>query len=154
MKRTIKEVYDIIKEKQKNSENDAHFSAFDPAKQMRLQGERNAYQDVLCLIESSHLLEEDKPIKGSGLEALEDIRKGLPDNMQFALATKMELSIIEKELKEGLVNKKALEIIKENFVFLEPALIAVDSDEMAYGSFTQNKHLTKEECELLKEVLL
>ena len=49
--------------------------------------------------------------------------------------------IIEKELKEGEKNKKALEIIKEHWEYNENGL-------------EQIKPITKENADLLKEVLL
>lgn len=61
MKRTIDEIYNIIVEKRKNA-------IYDRTKQIReenldkfvrLNGEIEAYTDVLCLIESSQILKED-----------------------------------------------------------------------------------------------
>lgn len=59
MKRTIKEVYDLIKEKRDNAEKDyKNTGGAEIIKASILYGEKTAYEDVLCLIESSHLLEK------------------------------------------------------------------------------------------------
>lgn len=57
MKRTIKEVYDLIKEKQYNSQMGSIKETFKKDKLLCL-GQSQAYQDVLSLLESSHLLEK------------------------------------------------------------------------------------------------
>lgn len=67
MKRTIKEVYDIIKEKEDSARKHLDRlltyipSSTEPIKDPvcnQLQGCIDAYRDVLCLMESSHLLEK------------------------------------------------------------------------------------------------
>lgn len=60
MKRTINEIYDLIKEKKFNAENDLYrektrvYSS--TKKQYELKGEIEAYEDVLNLIETSQVL--------------------------------------------------------------------------------------------------
>ena len=51
-------------------------------------------------------------------------------------------------------NLKTLEIIKEKFRILEPIGFDVKKNSIAFGCIIQKKDLTKEEYELLKEVLL
>lgn len=79
MKRTIKEVYNLIKEKEDSAQK--HLERLltyippstEPIKDPvcnQLQGSINAYRDVLYLMESSHLLDEDKPIKNKELTAI------------------------------------------------------------------------------------
>ena len=73
MKRTINEIYELIKEKKENAERDRQISynTVEEAKnseeylnaKMRskeLKGEIDAYTDVICLIESSQVLEDDR----------------------------------------------------------------------------------------------
>lgn len=76
MIRTINEVYDLIKEKRDNAERDLEIAILvgDRLDMDNLVGEVDAYNDILNLIESSQLLEENKLVKGSGLEALEELR--------------------------------------------------------------------------------
>ena len=64
-KRSIKEVYDLIKEKKDNTERDIEIAILvgDRLDMDNLVGEVDAYNDILNLIESSHLLEEDKSKK-------------------------------------------------------------------------------------------
>ena len=104
MKRTIKEVYDLIKEKiergKKKTEED--IKKLDTHSASNSMGMTRAYQDILSLIESSHLLEEDKPIKGSGLEAYKEIVKMdlhnyLPRSKEVDYIK--SLKTIEKELE-------------------------------------------------------
>ncbi len=62
MRRTIEEVLNLIKEKKNNAEIDLEKSyAVDkvfpcPEKINKLQGEIDAYSDVIILIETSHIL--------------------------------------------------------------------------------------------------
>lgn len=60
MKRTIKEVYDLIKQKKENALNDLEGDKLRPnpsfKRQLRLQGEAEAYEDVLNLISTSCIL--------------------------------------------------------------------------------------------------
>ena len=62
MKRTIKEVYDLIQQKKENALNDLAGDKLKPypsfKKQLRLQGEAEAYEDVLNLISTSCILTE------------------------------------------------------------------------------------------------
>ena len=62
MKRTIKEVYDLIQQKKENALNDLAGDKLRPyqsfKKQLRLQGEAEAYEDVLNLISTSSILTE------------------------------------------------------------------------------------------------
>lgn len=67
MKRTIKEVYDLIKEKEDNAKKHLDRlltyipSSNEPIKDPvcnQLKGSIDAYRDVLYLMESSHLLEK------------------------------------------------------------------------------------------------
>lgn len=68
MKRTIDEIYNIIIEKRRNARNDRERKRNDlsNSKEWRdnesiiLYGEIEAYTDVICLIESSQILKEDK----------------------------------------------------------------------------------------------
>lgn len=63
MVRTIKEIHDLIKQKKENAEIDLTKSQYSnmvfpcPERISSLQGEIAAYNDVLILIETSHLLE-------------------------------------------------------------------------------------------------
>lgn len=96
MKRTIKEVYDLIKEKRDNAyQSVIKYKNEDRLFYRECYGEENAYSDVLSLIESSHLLEEDKPIKGSGLEALEDIK----EDLYLDEYRSQRFEIVEKDLQ-------------------------------------------------------
>lgn len=157
MKRTIKEVYDLIAEKRINAFNAMKDSAIEKNqnKFSSYQYEYFAYGDVLYLIESSHLLEEDKPIKGSGLEALEELRK----LNKFAIEHKSIFvgealyQIIEQELKEGVVNKKVLDIIKEKRVdvgYLLESINLEDYNEHILNNNSISIKLTQEEFELLR----
>lgn len=60
MKRTIKEVYNLIEQKKENALNDLAGDKLKPypsfKKQLRLQGEAEAYEDVLNLISTSCIL--------------------------------------------------------------------------------------------------
>lgn len=62
MKRTIKEVYDLIQQKKENALNDLAGDKLRPypsvKRQLRLQGEAEAYEDVLNLISTSSVLTE------------------------------------------------------------------------------------------------
>ena len=62
MKRTIKEVYNLIEQKKENALNDLAGDKLKPypsfKKQLRLQGEAEAYEDVLNLISTSCILTE------------------------------------------------------------------------------------------------
>ena len=71
MKRTINEIYDLIKQKIENAERDIQIS-FNTMKEAKnseewleakmrskeLKGEVEAYTDILCLIESSGVLDD------------------------------------------------------------------------------------------------
>lgn len=57
MKRTIKEVYNLIKEKRDNAEKSSRIERVETVRH-QLYGQEDAYNDVLRLIESSHLLEK------------------------------------------------------------------------------------------------
>lgn len=58
MKRTINEIYDLIKQKKDNAQRDFEIEK-DREKANRLYGELCAYVDVICLIESSQVLENE-----------------------------------------------------------------------------------------------
>ena len=107
MKRTIKEVYDLIKEKRDNAINElvrlSKINALETDRKY-VCGNKDAYQDTLSLIESSHLLEKDKPVKGSGLEALEEIQLTC-DNTRYSEENSVyeecenDFEIVEKDLQ-------------------------------------------------------
>ena len=59
MKRTIKEVYDLIKEKYESAIRYKAICKLTDDERLITIGEMNGYQDVLCLIESSGLLESE-----------------------------------------------------------------------------------------------
>ena len=61
MKRTIKEVYKIIEDKRDDAllGRDRMYQIKDYGAVNRYCGNIEAYTDILCLIYSSHLLEED-----------------------------------------------------------------------------------------------
>ena len=72
MKRTINEIYELIKQKRENAERDRQISynIIEEAKNSEeyldakmhskeLTGEIDAYTDVICLIESSQVLEDE-----------------------------------------------------------------------------------------------
>ena len=69
MRRTIKEVRDLIKEKIENAKIDLERNQLtnhvfpNQVKIARLEGEIDAYNDVLTLIETSHLLEDKNESK-------------------------------------------------------------------------------------------
>ena len=72
--------------------------------------------------------------------------------------TTSERAIIEKELKDGEKNKKVLEIIKRTalkLVSLEDETTICPKGEYAFydGELYQYEKLTKDEFDLLKEVL-
>lgn len=170
MKRTINEVYDLIVEKRDNALNDEKANENDRFYLREITGAINAYEDVLCLIDSSHLLEEDKPVKGSGLEALENIKLTCDNTRyseEFSIYEECEndFDIVEKALKDyekktklakeyADVNNvakrlKALEIIKK---LLEEPIKNEGFPE--YDEEDQSNIITKEEYDLLKEALL
>lgn len=120
MKRTIKEVYDLILEKRDNALNDEKANENDRFYLREITGAINAYEDVLCLIDSSHLLEEDKPIKGNGLEALEKLgtEYGVVNVDRMSVTHIYALKpyrIIEQELKEGEEAKQMIRFLKKYF---------------------------------------
>lgn len=159
MKRTIKEVYDLIKEKRDNALNDYRRCKGEVVRPSELKGEIDAYNDVLSLIESSHLLEEDKPVESkeiTPLEALSWLRVrshcilyNKPFPIDHKVSTEEEqYDIIEKSLK-------ALEIIKgELFISFDDysGVISISRDcstkNVVKMLIPQNKY------DLLKEVLL
>lgn len=61
MKRSVNEIYDLLKQKEENALNDYHreHSRQYPSnkKLLKLQGEIAAYQDVITLLETSEVLE-------------------------------------------------------------------------------------------------
>jgi len=143
MKRTIKEVYDLIKEKQYNSQMGSIKEMFKKDKLLCL-GQSQAYQDILSLIESSHLLEEDKPIKGSGLEALErigkeDLHSEREDYCFLKNVYANEYNIIETALKEGEINKEALKILALVLDLNARNRLAL-SDALESGWITQDQY--------------
>lgn len=61
MKRTLKEIYELIQQKKQNALNDLNgYAPKTPAEFMKLRGEIDAYTDVLILIETSKVLENEK----------------------------------------------------------------------------------------------
>lgn len=100
-----------------------------------------------------------------GLEALKDIRD-ICSNMTTVFDD--DLGIIEKELKrleeleimysncviEGAKQKKALEIIIKHSVNVERIKNCSTFEQYNLGKPTKDRRLTKEEFDLLKEVLL
>ena len=151
MKRTIKEIYDLIVEKRDNAKKRKLGSAKNLAKFHILLGLIEAYQNVLSLIESSGLL-EDKPVKGKELEALESVKRLGINQVWY----KNELDIIETALK-------ALEIFKRAGNGLEIAIdddgryLLQTKDEYCVGNCTGKfvlLFLTKENADILKKVLL
>ena len=151
MKRTIKEVYDLIKKKRDSAsihitilaEHDNYLAM------NQVYGSMLAYEDVLFLIESSHLLEEDKLVKGSESETPE--------------ARCYRLEVEYQKLERGYSNlkkeyfkiKKALEIIETKKVDIK-AIIESDyiwqyNSQLEYHP--KEDELTQEEYDLLKEEL-
>lgn len=69
MKRTLKEVYNLLKQKMENAKIDLEKSQLSNLvfpcieKIFKLQGEIEAYEDAITLIETSHLLEEENESK-------------------------------------------------------------------------------------------
>ena len=69
MKRTLKEVLNLLKQKVENTKIDLEKSQLSNLvfpcieKIFRLQGEIEAYEDAITLIETSHLLEEENESK-------------------------------------------------------------------------------------------
>ena len=71
MKRTWKEVIDLIEQKKQSgydalnhqTDLEARTGKVDISKKSRLVGEINAYQDVLCLIQSSGLMNDQNEKK-------------------------------------------------------------------------------------------
>lgn len=69
MQRTLKEVLNLLKQKVKNTKIDLEKSQLSNLvfpcieKIFRLQGEIEAYEDAITLIETSHLLEEENESK-------------------------------------------------------------------------------------------
>ena len=62
MKRTISEVIDLIKQKKESAENERDL-LFDAIDEAILNSTIDAYTDVLCLLESSHLVEQEKALE-------------------------------------------------------------------------------------------
>ena len=60
MQRTINEIYELIKQKKENALIDLKLNERNPLKSFNLQGEIDAYTDIICLIESSGLINQDK----------------------------------------------------------------------------------------------
>ena len=88
MKRTINEIYELIKQKKENAERDIQisFNTMEDARDSEewldakmhskeLKGEIEAYTDVICLIESSMVLEVEDTI------TLEERIQGYRDNL-------------------------------------------------------------------------
>ena len=152
MKRTIKEVYGLIEEKLNNAKRDYQNEEFKYLGQKALlQGTIDAYQDILSLIESSHLLEEDKPIKGNGLEALErigkeDLHSEREDYCFLKNVYANEYNIIETALKEGEINKEALKI-------LALVLDLNAHNRLVLSDALESGWITKEEYELVEDEL-
>jgi hypothetical protein len=153
MKRTIKEVYDLIKEKMDNAENELKKEE-DKLYRMGLRGEIEAYKDVLYLIENSHLSEEDKSVKGNALEALERII-GCNTIESHTQKWREDYRIIEKALKALEIIKNCLigeyELIDNaplDKVFNSPYRFRVWADYMHCNEWI----VSKEEYDLLKEV--
>lgn len=69
MQRTLKEVLNLLKQKVENTKIDLEKSQLSNLvfpcieKIFRLQGEIEAYEDAITLIETSHLLEEENESK-------------------------------------------------------------------------------------------
>ena len=69
MQRTLKEVLNLLKQKVENTKIDLEKSQLSnlvfpcTEKIFRLQGEIEAYEDAIALIETSHLLEEENESK-------------------------------------------------------------------------------------------
>ena len=69
MQRTLKEVHNLLKQKVENTKIDLEKSQLSNLvfpcieKIFRLQGEIEAYEDAITLIETSHLLEEKNESK-------------------------------------------------------------------------------------------
>lgn len=69
MQRTLKEVHNLLKQKVENAKIDLEKSQLSnlvfpcTEKIFRLQGEIEAYEDTITLIETSHLLEEENDSK-------------------------------------------------------------------------------------------
>lgn len=69
MQRTLKEVLNLLKQKVENTKIDLEKSQLSNLvfpcieKIFRLQGEIEAYEDAIALIETSHLLEEENESK-------------------------------------------------------------------------------------------
>ena len=69
MQRTLKDVLNILKQKMENAKIDLEKSQLSNLvfpcieKIFRLQGEIEAYEDAITLIETSHLLEEENESK-------------------------------------------------------------------------------------------
>jgi hypothetical protein len=68
MKRTINEIYELLKQKRKNAINDREKYCMPLGKEQpikdfaikcKLEGEIDAYTDIICLIESSQVLEKE-----------------------------------------------------------------------------------------------
>lgn len=89
-----------------------------------------------------------------GLEALKRIKSRYNDRVCIDILEDFDL--VEKELKDGEKNKKALEIIKEKVLDIQTLIRTNNAVE--YNSYVVKgygeKDLTQEEYELLKEVLL
>ena len=111
MKRTIKEVYDLIVEKRGNAEKSIYSNRMFRKDTERLIGKAVAYNDVLSLIEDSHWLEEDKPIKGSWLEALEKLWHSATNPYEYLLDDEPNNLVLKETIEKAL---KALEFIIEN----------------------------------------
>ncbi len=63
MKRNINEIHNLLKQKIENAQNDVMHERYrqypSQKKLLRLQGEIEAYQDILILIETSEILNEN-----------------------------------------------------------------------------------------------
>ena len=198
MIRTIKEVYDLIVEKRDNARQYLE-KQNDELYRQGMLGNINAYNDVLSLIESSHLLEEDKPIKSKDLtplEALNIIQYLCSTNInkyyfiiekalkEYELIKQTKIIVSDREisdedleklknqrvlvdsLKQGEIKPlfdeetqkklKALEIIKSKNI--DTSILKSSSSLEFYTywacSNQRQNNLTKEEYDLLKEVLL
>ena len=152
MKRSIKKVYNLIIIKKFNAANEFHHTN-NTSKEYELLGTIRAYQDVLSLIESSHLLEEDKNAKGSESESLEARCYRLEVEYQ-----KLERGYSNLE-KECFKIKKILDIIEEMFndkVDITELLTYIELDIRANRNYVESpfkQFFEREKYDLLREAL-
>lgn len=155
MKRTINEIYEIIKQKRDNAKNDLEITlreiddiklidnyGSNVVKERQLEGELNAYTSIICLIEESGVLEEENNLlnKNSRLGdiVLEQDKEIEKLNKEIEYRHKLSTEIAQEEKLKDMALKLACRRID--------TLMGNEDGEYVTDPFTF-KLLAKEELE-------